>query len=46
MENPNKIKRSIRIPKEMNEVLEELSEELGRSVNSIILQIIEERIME
>lgn len=46
MENPNNIKRSIRIPKEMNEVLEQLSEELGRSVNSIILQIIEERIMD
>ena len=40
MENPNNIKRSIRIPKEMNRELEEIAREKGISVNKLILEII------
>jgi len=44
MENPNKIKRSIRIPKEINARLKEISEKEKKSVNEIIIKIIKERI--
>lgn len=44
VENPNKVKRSIRIPKEVNEKLKEEAKERGISVNKIIIEIIERRI--
>jgi len=44
MENPKNIKRSIRIPKEMNERLQEIADKEKKSVNQIILRIIKERI--
>lgn len=44
MENPNNVKRSIRIPRELNDVLKQLSDELGISVNQIILQVLRERL--
>lgn len=40
MENPNNIKRSIRIPKELHEELEELAKIRGISVNKLILEIL------
>ena len=44
MENPKNIKRSIRIPKEMNKRLQEIADKEKKSVNQIILRIIKERI--
>jgi len=44
MENPKNIKRSIRIPKEMNERLQEIACKEKKSINQIILRIIKERI--
>jgi len=42
MENPNKIKRSIRIPREINEKLKEEAVLRGISVNKVIIERIEE----
>ena len=42
MENPNRVKRSIRIPKEINEELKEESMLRGISINKIIIERIEE----
>lgn len=44
MENPKNVKRSIRIPKEMNERLQEIASRENKSVNKIILKIIKEKI--
>lgn len=44
MENPNKIKRSIRIPKEIYERLERKAKESGRSINKVIIEILKERV--
>ena len=44
MENPKNVKRSIRIPKEMNRKLQEIAISENKSVNQIILRIIKERI--
>lgn len=41
MENPKNVKRSIRIPKEINEELKEESMLRGISVNKIIIERIE-----
>ena len=46
MENSKNIKRSIRIPKEMNEVLWAKARVEGKSVNKVILRIIEKEIEE
>lgn len=43
MENSNNIKRSIRLPKEMNEKLRVLANERGISINKLIIKIIKER---
>ncbi len=40
MENPNKIKRSIRIPKDINEWLRDKSMESGKSANKVVLEIL------
>ena len=40
MENPNNVKRSIRIPKEMHEELEEIARKREISVNKLILEIL------
>lgn len=40
VENPNNIKRSIRIPKEMHEELEEIARYREISVNKLILEIL------
>ena len=40
MENPNNIKRSIRIPKELHEGLEEAAKEREISVNKLIIEIL------
>ena len=44
MENPNKIKRSIRIPKEINEELGRIAKNRGISINKLILEIIRSKI--
>jgi len=44
MENPKNIKRSIRIPRGMNEALQEIAAREKKSVNQIILRIIKENI--
>lgn len=44
MENPNNVKRSIRLPKEVNEELEEMAKYYGVSVNQVIIEIIKEKI--
>lgn len=44
MENSKNVKRSIRIPKGMNEVLWEKAKAENRSVNKVILGIIEKEI--
>ena len=44
MENPNRVKRSIRLPKEMNKKLERISYERGISINKVIIEIIKEKI--
>ena len=44
MENPKNVKRSIRIPKEMNARLQEIALKENKSVNQVILKIIKERI--
>ena len=44
MENSKNVKRSIRIPKGMNEVLWEKAKVEGKSVNKVILGIIEKEI--
>lgn len=41
MENPNKIKRSIRLPKEINERLQIEAKARGISVNKVIIEILE-----
>ena len=41
MENPKNVKRSIRIPKEINEELKEEASKRGISVNKIIIERIE-----
>lgn len=40
MENPNNIKRSIRIPKELHEELERIAKYKEISVNKLILEIL------
>jgi len=40
MENPNRIKRSIRIPRELHEELEMIAKAKGISVNKLILEIL------
>lgn len=40
MENPNRIKRSIRIPKELHEELEMVAKAREISVNKLILEIL------
>lgn len=40
MENPNNVKRSIRIPKEMHEELEMVAKAREISVNKLILEIL------
>ena len=40
VENPNNIKRSIRIPKELHEELEEIARYREISVNKLILEIL------
>ena len=44
MENPNNIKRSIRIPKEIHKKLEVMAKRSGISVNKKIIEIIREKI--
>ena len=44
MENSKNVKRSIRIPKGMNEVLWDKAKSEGKSVNKVILRIIEKEI--
>ena len=44
MENPKNVKRSIRIPREINERLQGIAEKEKKSVNQIIIRIIKERI--
>lgn len=44
MENPNRIKRSIRIPKELHEELEMVAKVKGISVNKLILEILRSEI--
>lgn len=44
MENPKNVKRSIRIPREINEKLQEMAKEEKRSVNKIIIKIIKEKV--
>lgn len=40
MENPNRIKRSIRIPRELHEELEMVAKAREISVNKLILEIL------
>ena len=40
MENPNNVKRSIRIPIELHEELEMIAKAKGISVNKLILEIL------
>lgn len=40
MENPNNVKRSIRIPRELHEELEMIAKAKGISVNKLILEIL------
>lgn len=40
MENPNRIKRSIRIPRELHEELEMIAKAKEISVNALIIEII------
>lgn len=40
MENPNRVKRSIRIPRELHEELEMIAKAREISVNKLILEII------
>ena len=44
MENPNRVKRSIRIPKEIHEELEMIARARGISVNALIIEIIRSEI--
>lgn len=44
MENPNRIKRSIRIPKELHEELEMVARAREISVNKLILEILRSEI--
>ena len=44
MENPKNIKRSIRIPREINEKLQEIAIKKNKSVNKVIIEIVKERI--
>ena len=44
MENPNNVKRSIRLPKEVNEELEKMAKYYETSVNQVIIEIIKEKI--
>lgn len=44
MENPNKVKRSIRIPKEIHDRLKEIAREKQKSVNKIIIEILKEKV--
>lgn len=44
MENPNNIRRSLRIPKELNRKLKEMSKDLKISINEIIIRILQKEI--
>lgn len=44
MENPNRVKRSIRIPKEIHEELEMIAKAREISVNALIIEIIRSEI--
>lgn len=44
MENPNNVKRSIRIPRELHEKLEEMARIREISVNKLILEILRSEI--
>lgn len=44
MENPKNVKRSIRIPREINDKLQEMAKEEHRSVNKVIIRIIKEKV--
>ena len=44
MENPNNVKRSIRIPRELHEELEEIARIREISVNKLILEILRSEI--
>ena len=44
MENPNNVKRSIRIPKELHEELEMVARAREISVNKLILEILRSEI--
>lgn len=44
MENPKNVKRSIRIPKEINVKLQEIAFKENKSVNQVILRILKENI--
>lgn len=42
MENPKNVKRSIRIPKEINQKLKVIAMENNKSINKLILEIIKD----
>lgn len=44
MENPNNVKRSIRIPIDINDKLRKIAKEKGCSANRVILDILKEKI--